>query len=142
MKRPVPQGTSRIDLAGPSSASAVVIVESARRTWIRAARLLESESSDRGTVISREQIVNLPTAGRSYQSFIGLMPGVAAPTALVGVAEKGFVTVVFDTTDRVSHMFWRGRDTGHPLHAESSDLARSAIDWIYGEADRIVGVPR
>ena len=26
-----------------------------------------------------EQIVNLPTAGRSYQSFIGLMPGVAAP---------------------------------------------------------------
>src|SRR5918999_3905653 len=26
-----------------------------------------------------DQIVNLPTAGRSYQSFIGLMPGVAQP---------------------------------------------------------------
>jgi hypothetical protein len=41
-----------------------------------AARLLESESSDRGTVISREQIVNLPLNGRNYADLALLSPGV------------------------------------------------------------------
>ena len=41
-----------------------------------AARLLESESSDRGTVISREQIVNLPLNGRAYADLALLSPGV------------------------------------------------------------------
>ncbi|MBK8286760.1 MAG: alkaline phosphatase family protein [Ahniella sp.] len=56
--------------------------------------------------------------------------------------DSDIIIETFVQPDRVSHMFWRGRDTGHPLHAESSDLARSAIDWIYGEADRIVGETR
>lgn len=41
-----------------------------------AARLLESESSDRGTVISREQIINLPLNGRAYADLALLSPGV------------------------------------------------------------------
>ncbi len=41
-----------------------------------AARLLESESSDRGTIISREQIVNLPLNGRAYADLALLSPGV------------------------------------------------------------------
>ncbi|WP_239492162.1 TonB-dependent receptor [Luteitalea sp. TBR-22] len=41
-----------------------------------AARLLESESSDRGTVIGREQIVNLPLNGRAYADLALLSPGV------------------------------------------------------------------
>ncbi|MBA2355462.1 MAG: TonB-dependent receptor [Acidobacteria bacterium] len=41
-----------------------------------AARLLESESSDRGTVITREQIVNLPLNGRAYADLALLSPGV------------------------------------------------------------------
>ena len=41
-----------------------------------AARLLESESSDRGKVISREQIVNLPLNGRAYADLALLSPGV------------------------------------------------------------------
>ncbi len=46
---------------------------------------------------------------------------------------------VFVQTDRVSHMFYRGIDDAHALHSESSDEARGAIQWIYREADRILG---
>lgn len=49
---------------------------------------------------------------------------------------------VFVQTDRVSHMFYRGFDTEHPLHKESSDEARGAIQWVYQEADRILGETR
>jgi predicted AlkP superfamily phosphohydrolase/phosphomutase len=53
--------------------------------------------------------------------------------------DSELVVKVFVQTDRVSHMFWRGIDEEHPLHAASSELARGAIPWIYREADRILG---
>lgn len=53
--------------------------------------------------------------------------------------DSELVVVVFVQTDRVSHMFFRGLDSGHPLFGNSSEEARGAIEWIYGEADRIVG---
>lgn len=53
--------------------------------------------------------------------------------------DSELVIEVFVQTDRVSHMFWRGLDSSHPLHADSSPLAREAIGWIYREADRILG---
>ena len=43
------------------------------------AAVLQTESAAVQMQTTSEQIVNLPTAGRSYQSFIGLMPGVAQP---------------------------------------------------------------
>jgi predicted AlkP superfamily phosphohydrolase/phosphomutase len=36
-------------------------------------------------------------------------------------------------------MFYRGLDEAHPLHESASAEARGAIEWIYGEADRILG---
>ena len=53
--------------------------------------------------------------------------------------DSELVVVVFVQTDRVSHMFYRGLDDGHPLYESTSDKARSAIEWIYREADRILG---
>lgn len=56
--------------------------------------------------------------------------------------DSELVVEVFVQTDRVSHMFWRGLDPQHPLHAKSSELARGAVAWIYREADRILGETR
>lgn len=53
--------------------------------------------------------------------------------------DSDLVVVVFVQTDRVSHMFYRGLDSEHPLHESASEEARGAIEWIYGEADRILG---
>lgn len=53
--------------------------------------------------------------------------------------DSDVVTAVFVQTDRVSHMFYRGIDEAHPLHAKTDQQARGAILWIYQEADRIVG---
>ncbi len=53
--------------------------------------------------------------------------------------DNELIVEVFVQTDRVSHMFWRGLDQEHALHAEASDSARGAVQWIYQEADRILG---
>ncbi|HEY5776750.1 MAG TPA: alkaline phosphatase family protein [Xanthomonadales bacterium] len=53
--------------------------------------------------------------------------------------DSDLVVSVFVQTDRVSHMFYRGIDTQHPLHEQTDDEAREAIHWIYTEADRVLG---
>ncbi len=58
------------------------------------------------------------------------------------INDSELVIKVFVQPDRVSHMFWRGLDEAHPLHADSSEVARGAIAWIYREADRVLGEVR
>jgi predicted AlkP superfamily phosphohydrolase/phosphomutase len=53
--------------------------------------------------------------------------------------DSDVVVSVFVQTDRVSHMFYRGIDPQHPLYKETDDEAREAIQWIYREADRVLG---
>jgi predicted AlkP superfamily phosphohydrolase/phosphomutase len=53
--------------------------------------------------------------------------------------DRELVVAVFVQTDRVSHMFWRGIDPEHPLYDQTDERARGAIEWIYREADRILG---
>lgn len=56
--------------------------------------------------------------------------------------DSDLIIKTFVQPDRVSHMFWRAIDPEHPLYAESSELAKGTIDWIYRESDRIAGETR
>ncbi|MDQ3012284.1 MAG: carboxypeptidase-like regulatory domain-containing protein, partial [Acidobacteriota bacterium] len=60
----------RVDLTmQPGAVTETVVITDA-------AQLLETESSVRGQVVQREQIVNLPLNGRSYANLVLLAPGV------------------------------------------------------------------
>lgn len=53
---------------------------------------------------------------------------------------KGFVTTVFDTTDRVQHMFYRYLDPDHPANrGKESGKYADAIAQVYARVDGIVG---
>ena len=52
----------------------------------------------------------------------------------------GCVVCVFDTTDRVQHMFWRYREEDHPAPIEEeAGPFRNAIEASYEQADAVVG---
>jgi predicted AlkP superfamily phosphohydrolase/phosphomutase len=52
----------------------------------------------------------------------------------------GCVVCVFDTTDRIQHMFWRYRDDGHPANrGKESEAFRQAVEDCYEQADAMVG---
>ena len=54
--------------------------------------------------------------------------------------EDGFFGFVFDTTDRIQHMFWRYLDPEHPRHGRhNQDLYHSVIRCCYQRMDRILG---
>lgn len=55
--------------------------------------------------------------------------------------EEGFLFCLFDTPDRVQHMFWRFREADHPanaVHGFSAEYAR-VIEETYKRADAVVG---
>lgn len=53
---------------------------------------------------------------------------------------SGVVSVVFDATDRIQHMFWRYRDQNHPANAgQDTEMYKGAIADIYHSADKLVG---
>ncbi len=50
--------------------------------------------------------------------------------------KKGFVTVVFDTTDRICHMFYRYLDPTHPANAgKDTEVHKHVIRDLYGKMD-------
>ena len=54
--------------------------------------------------------------------------------------KDGLVIQVFETTDRIQHMFWRYLEEGHPAGAGRDDAAhRHAIEEAYIHNDRLVG---
>jgi len=53
--------------------------------------------------------------------------------------DSELVVGVFVQTDRVSHMFYRGIDPEHPRFEDTLPEHRDSIEWIYTEADRILG---
>ncbi|MCP4400215.1 MAG: nucleotide pyrophosphatase [bacterium] len=55
----------------------------------------------------------------------------------------GFVTCVFDTTDRIQHMFFRYLDADHPANAgKDTEIHTNAIEDLYTKMDGLVGEVR
>jgi predicted AlkP superfamily phosphohydrolase/phosphomutase len=56
---------------------------------------------------------------------------------------SGLLACVFDTTDRIQHIFWRMQDTGHPMYdAELAQRYGDVIPRYYRWMDRILGLVR
>ncbi|MBL8856925.1 MAG: alkaline phosphatase family protein [Planctomycetes bacterium] len=56
---------------------------------------------------------------------------------------KGFVTVVFDTSDRISHMFYRTLDASHPANAgKELERYKDVIPDMYAKMDALIGEVR
>lgn len=54
--------------------------------------------------------------------------------------KQGILACVFDTTDRIQHMFWRTIDSSHPRYEEPlAARYRNVIGDYYRRMDRIVG---
>jgi predicted AlkP superfamily phosphohydrolase/phosphomutase len=54
--------------------------------------------------------------------------------------KKGVVTTVFDTTDRVQHMFYRYLDPTHPANeGKDTEVYRNAIAEVYERMDSLLG---
>lgn len=54
--------------------------------------------------------------------------------------KKGFVTVVFDTTDRISHMFYRYLDPSHPANeGKDTEKHKDTIEQLYHKMDDFLG---
>jgi predicted AlkP superfamily phosphohydrolase/phosphomutase len=55
-------------------------------------------------------------------------------------SKKGLVTTVFDTTDRIQHMFYRYLDPTHPANAgKDTEEWKDAIAQVYERADALLG---
>jgi predicted AlkP superfamily phosphohydrolase/phosphomutase len=55
-------------------------------------------------------------------------------------SKRGLVTTVFDTTDRVQHMFYRYLDPTHPANADKdTEEWKDAIGQVYEKVDSLVG---
>ncbi len=54
-------------------------------------------------------------------------------------SREGCVVCVFDTTDRVQHMYWRYREADHPAPVEDRSRFGEAIERSYEQADEVVG---
>jgi predicted AlkP superfamily phosphohydrolase/phosphomutase len=56
---------------------------------------------------------------------------------------RGFVTCVFDTSDRISHMFYRYLDPSHPANAgKDVETHKDTIPAMYGKMDELIGEVR
>lgn len=54
--------------------------------------------------------------------------------------KRGFVTVVFDTTDRISHMFYRYLEPDHPANAgKDTERYKNVIPDLYARMDSFLG---
>ncbi|MBJ6801948.1 alkaline phosphatase family protein [Geomonas propionica] len=79
-------------------------------------------------------------------AFISLCDGIMAEREAMFLHElgrfrEGLLACVFDTTDRIQHIFWRMHDQDHPAYDEKlAQRYRDVIPRYYRWMDRILGV--
>lgn len=62
---------------------------------------------------------------------------------VINKTKRGFATVVFDTSDRISHMFYRYLDPSHPANeGKESEKHRDTIRDMYAKMDGLLGEVR
>jgi predicted AlkP superfamily phosphohydrolase/phosphomutase len=58
----------------------------------------------------------------------------------IASSKRGLITTVFDTTDRVQHMFYRYLDPTHPANAgQDTEVWKDAIGRVYEQCDALLG---
>jgi predicted AlkP superfamily phosphohydrolase/phosphomutase len=58
----------------------------------------------------------------------------------IAQSKRGLITTVFDTTDRVQHMFYRYLDPTHPANAgKDTEVWKDAIGQVYERCDALLG---
>jgi predicted AlkP superfamily phosphohydrolase/phosphomutase len=58
----------------------------------------------------------------------------------IAQSKKGLIATVFDTTDRVQHMFYRYLDPTHPANAgKDTEVWKDAIGRVYERTDELLG---
>ncbi len=58
----------------------------------------------------------------------------------IAQSKRGLITTVFDTTDRVQHMFYRYLDPSHPANAgKDTEVWKDAIGSVYERVDGLLG---
>lgn len=58
----------------------------------------------------------------------------------IAQSKRGLITTVFDTTDRVQHMFYRYLDPTHPANAgNDTEVWKDAIGSVYERVDTLLG---
>ena len=58
----------------------------------------------------------------------------------IASSKRGLITTVFDTTDRVQHMFYRYLDPTHPANAgKDTEVWKDAIGSVYERCDALLG---
>jgi predicted AlkP superfamily phosphohydrolase/phosphomutase len=53
--------------------------------------------------------------------------------------KRGLVCCVFDTPDRIQHMFWRDMDPKHPMHRNGGEPDYSVFEELYRRMDDLIG---
>ncbi len=53
--------------------------------------------------------------------------------------KRGFLCCVFDTTDRIQHMFWRDMDPAHPMHRNGGEPDFTVFEDLYKRMDDLIG---
>ena len=111
-----------------------------------AAELAKAVGGPYATLGMPEETKGLSEERMPDEAFLEMCGSIHAERAAMydyelGRLKEGLLAFVFDTSDRIQHMFWRLQDPSHPLFdpKEAEAAVGKAIDDHYAAMDKIIG---